>query len=147
MFDFIVVDFPDPSNFSIGKLYTTAFYQRARTALAEQGAMVIQSTSPFVARKAFWCIDETLRACDFFTEPYHTNVPSFGEWGYILASPRPLGNEWRLPTGLRFLDEEHLAQLTHFPPDMARIAVDVNRLNNQALVRYFESEWASYTQQ
>ena len=87
MFDFVVVDFPDPSNFSIGKLYTTAFYQRARSALAQDGAIVIQSTSPFVARKSFWCIDETLRACGFVTEPYHTNVPSFGEWGYILASP------------------------------------------------------------
>ena len=26
-FDFAVVDFPDPSNFSLGKLYTTAFYR------------------------------------------------------------------------------------------------------------------------
>ena len=147
MFDFIVVDFPDPSNFTIGKLYTTAFYQRARSALAQDGAIVIQSTSPFVARKSFWCIDETLRACGFVTEPYHTNVPSFGEWGYILASPRPLGDEYRLPAELRFLDREHLAQLSHFPPDMARIAVDVNRLNNQALVRYFEAEWAHYAQQ
>ncbi len=147
VFDFIVADFPDPSNFSIGKLYTTAFYQRARTALAQDGAMVIQCTSPFVARKSFWCIDETLRACGFITEPYHTNVPSFGEWGYILASPRPLPDEWHLPTNLRFLDQQNVADLAHFPPDMGRIATEVNRLNNQSLVRYFEAEWARYSQQ
>lgn len=147
IFDFIVADFPDPSNFSVGKLYTTAFYQRARAALAEQGAMVIQCTSPFVARKSFWCIDETLRACGLTTEPYHANVPSFGEWGFILASPRPLGDEWRLPGGLHFVDSANVAELSHFPPDMGRVATEVNRLNNQALVRYFESEWAPYAQQ
>jgi spermidine synthase len=147
VFDFIVADFPDPSNFSIGKLYTTAFYQRAKTALAQDGAMVIQCTSPFVARKSFWCIDETLRACGFVTEPYHTNVPSFGEWGYILASPRPLGGEWQLPNGLRFLDQKNIAALSLFPPDMDRVTTEVNHLNNQALVRYFEAEWARYASQ
>ena len=147
VFDFIVADFPDPSNFSIGKLYTTAFYQRARTALAQDGAMVIQCTSPFVARKSFWCIDETLHACGLTTEPYHTYVPSFGEWGYILASPRPLTGEYALPAGLRFLDRSQVAALFEFPPDMARVPTEVNRLNNQALVRYFEAEWARYSRQ
>jgi spermidine synthase len=32
-FDVIVVDFPDPTNFSLGKLYTTSFYQRADQAI------------------------------------------------------------------------------------------------------------------
>jgi spermidine synthase len=145
VFDFIVADFPDPSNFSLGKLYSTAFYQRARTALAQNGAMAVQCTSPFVARKSFWCIDETLRACGLLTEPYHANVPSFGEWGFILASPRPLEGEWRLPAGLRFLDPKNVADLSRFPPDMARLPVEVNRLNNQALVRYFDAEWARYS--
>jgi spermidine synthase len=146
-FDFIVADFPDPSNFNVGKLYTTAFYQRARTALAANGAMVIQCTSPFVARKSFWCIDETLRACGFVTQPYHTLVPSFGEWGFILASFRPLADEPRFPAGLRFIDAKSIADLSHFPPDMGPVPVQVNRLNNQALVRYFDAEWAHYAQQ
>jgi spermidine synthase len=144
-FDFIVADFPDPSNFSIGKLYTTAFYQRARTALADGGAMVIQCTSPFVARRSFWCIDETLHACGFITEPYHCYVPSFGEWGFILASVQPLPHELHLPDGLRFLEDRNVPLLFEFPPDMARVPTEINRLNNQALVRYFESEWSRYT--
>ena len=144
-FDFIVADFPDPSNFSIGKLYTTAFFARARAALARDGAFAVQCTSPFVARKSFWCIDETLRASGFITEPYHCYVPSFGEWGYILAAHHPLAGELRLPAGLRFLSAENFRTLFEFPPDMARIPTEVNRLNNQALVRYFEQEWARYT--
>ena len=32
MFDFVVVDFPDPTNYSLGKLYTTAFYRAAGAA-------------------------------------------------------------------------------------------------------------------
>jgi spermidine synthase len=35
-FDVIVVDFPDPTNFSIGKLYTTSFYQLLDQALAAE---------------------------------------------------------------------------------------------------------------
>jgi spermidine synthase len=144
-FDFIVADFPDPSNFSIGKLYTTAFFARVRPALAQDGAFVVQCTSPFVARKSFWCIDETLRASGLVTRPYHCYVPSFGEWGYILAAHRPTAGELRLPAGLRFLTAENFRLLFEFPPDMARLPVEVNRLNNQALVRYFEQEWARYT--
>jgi len=146
-FDFIAVDFPDPSNFSIGKLYTTAFYQRAQAALAADGAMVIQCTSPFVARKSFWCVDETLRASGLVTAPYHVYVPSFGEWGFILASHRALEGEPEFPAGLRFLDAGNFGEMFDFPPDMVKVPVEVNRLNNQALVRYFDEEWGRYLHQ
>ncbi|MEA3208320.1 MAG: spermidine synthase [Chthoniobacter sp.] len=143
-FDCIIADFPDPSNFSIGKLYTTAFFERARAALTEHGALVVQCTSPYVARKSFWCIDQTLHAVGFRTEPYHCYVPSFGEWGFILAAREPLPVAPRLPEGLRFLEPANFESLFLFPPDMARVETEVNRLNNQALVRYFEAEWAHY---
>jgi spermidine synthase len=143
-FDYIVADFPDPSNFAIGKLYTTTFFERVREALAPDGAFVVQCTSPYVARRSFWCVDETLRAAGFATEPYHLYVPSFGEWGFILASIEPLPARIRLPEGLRFLTEVSCRGLFEFPPDMTRVPAEVNRLNNQVLVRYFEEEWANY---
>lgn len=143
-FDFVVADFPDPSNFALGKLYSTTFYERVRNALTPGGALVVQSTSPFVARKAFWCVDATLRASGFVTEPYHLYVPSFGEWGFVLASLEPLPARVSVPSGLRFLTEVTLHGLFDFPPDMGLLPVEVNRLNNQALVRYFEEEWARY---
>jgi spermidine synthase len=51
------------------------------------------------------------------------------------------------PVGLRFYDEDVLKQMFRFAPDMARRNTEVNRLNNQVLVRYFEKEWSKYTQQ
>ena len=33
------------------------------------------------------------------------------------------------------------AALFNFPKDMSRVPTEVNRLNNQVLVQYFESEW------
>ena len=143
-FDFVIADFPDPSTFSIGKLYTTAFYARLRTALAPGAAVVIQCTSPYVARKSFWCIDETLRASGFTTEPYHLYVPSFGEWGYILASLDPIPPRLKLPDGLKYITEADCREMFRFPPDMDRVPAEVNRLNNQTLVRYFEEEWLHY---
>lgn len=143
-FDFIIADFPDPSNFSLGKLFTTAFYSRVHTALRARGAMVVQCTSPWVARKSFWCVDETLRVSGFVTEPYHLYVPSFGEWGFILASQQPLQQGLRLAGGLKFITEGSARDMFHFPPDMGPLPVEPNRLNNQMLVRYFEEEWAHY---
>ncbi|HEU5079507.1 MAG TPA: polyamine aminopropyltransferase [Opitutaceae bacterium] len=144
VFDFIVADFPDPSNFSVGKLYTTAFFDLVRAALARDGAFVVQCTSPYVARRSFWCVDETLRAVGFLTQPYHVYVPSFGEWGYILASHRPLSDDWHLPSNLRYLTPQSVRAMFEFPPDMGPVPTEINRLNNQALVRYFEEEWAHY---
>lgn len=143
-FDYIIADFPDPSNFSLGKLFTTAFYARVQPALRPHGAMVVQCTSPWVARKSFWCVDETLRVSGFVTEPYHLYVPSFGEWGFILASHEPLAQTLRLPDDLKFITEASARDMFHFPPDMGPVKVEANRLNNQTLVRYFEEEWAHY---
>jgi len=143
-FDFIIADFPDPSNFSVGKLYTTAFYREVKRVLSPGGAVVIQSTSPYVARRTFWCVVHTLDASGFVTEPYHVYVPSFGEWGFVLASAGPLAGVADFPPGLRYLTPETLAALFRFPPDMGDLPTEVNRLNNQVLVRTFEEEWKQY---
>jgi spermidine synthase len=71
-------------------------------------------------------------------------VPSFGEWGFVLASKRPLPQALHLPEGLKFLTEASARDMFHFPPDMGPLPVEPNRLNNQMLVRYFEEEWAHY---
>jgi len=140
-FDVIVVDFPDPTNFSLGKLYTTSFYQRADRALAAGGYMVVQTTSPLIARKSYWTVVATLEAVGLSTTPYHAHVPSFGEWGFVIAGRRPWRLPAALPPGLRFLTLEGLPALLQFPPDMARVPAAANRLSNQVLVHTFEEEW------
>jgi spermidine synthase len=145
-FDFIVVDFPDPSNYSLGKLYSKSFYKELGKIIKPEGCAVIQSTSPYVARKSFWIINETLEYVGFKTLPYHCYIPSFGEWGFVLAYKEHLNAPVNLPEGLKFLTTESFRQLTEFPPDMKKIPSEVNSLNNQILVHTFEKEWAEYTQ-
>ncbi|MGZ5240504.1 MAG: polyamine aminopropyltransferase [Caldimonas sp.] len=141
MFDAIVVDFPDPTNFSIGKLYTKTFYELIDRHLAASGYAVVQTTSPLIARKSFWTVVATIEAAGLVTAPYHAHVPSFGEWGFIVAGHRPFKAPTSLPPGLRFLDVAGLPALFEFPPDMARVPAEVNRLSNQVLVQTFEDEW------
>jgi spermidine synthase len=143
-YDAIVADFPDPSNYSIGKLFSVTFYRRLNEMLAADGWAVIQSTSPFVARKTFWCVARTLEFAGFTATAYHALVPSFGEWGFVLAGRGPYHPPQNLPAGLRFLTPDVLVQMLYFPPDMESVPTQVNRLDNQVLVRYFESEWGQY---
>ena len=140
-FDVIVVDFPDPTNFSIGKLYTNSFYALLDKRLAASGYAVIQTTSPLVARQSFWTVVQTIESVGLTAMPYHANVPSFGEWGYIIASHRPWRMPSALPEGLRFLNLQTLAVLFDFSVDMARVPAEVNRLSNQVLVTTYETEW------
>jgi spermidine synthase len=143
-FDVIVVDFPDPSNHAIGKLYSTSFYALLANRLAASGYAVIQTTSPLIARKSFWTVAATVEAVGLTATPYHAHVPSFGEWGFIVASRRPLAKQAmaeRLPEGLRFLQPAGLPALFDFPADMARVEAEPNRLSTQGLVHTFEQEW------
>lgn len=140
-FDVIVVDFPDPTNFSIGKLYTNAFYALLEQRLAASGYAVVQTTSPLVARQSFWTVVATMESVGLRTAPYHAHVPSFGEWGFVIASRRPWKAPSALPDGLRFLTAAGVPPLFDFPRDMARVPAEVNRLANQALVTTYEREW------
>src|SRR5262249_54310807 len=140
-FDAAFVDFPDPHNFSLGKLYTRHFYARLRGRLDPDGVGAVQSTSPLMARQSYWCINRTLESAGFVVRPYHALVPSFGEWGFALAALRPIDPPTSVLPGLRSLDAPTLASLFVLGPDMAPVETEVNRLDNQALVRYYEAEW------
>ena len=141
MFDVIIVDFPDPTNFSIGKLYTNSFYSLLAQRLSASGYAVIQTTSPLVARQSFWTVVSTIESAGLRATPYHAHVPSFGEWGFVVAGRRPYRLPTQLPDGLRFLNLPSLPSLFDFPLDMARVPAEVNRLSNQVLVSTYEMEW------
>ena len=140
-FDFIVIDFPDPTNYSLGKLYTTAFYKAVARHLSTQGLMVVQSTSPMFARDSYWCIAETLKQAGLQTYPYHVYVPSFGEWGFVIAGHRDFQLSTSLPAGLRFVSVNGLPAMFQFPPDMSPLPMPPNRLNDQVLVRAYDQDW------
>jgi spermidine synthase len=140
-YDFVVIDFPDPSNYHVGKLFTSAFYRLVQHHLAPGGMIVVQATSPMFARRSFWSINNTLMAAGLHTWPYHTYVPSFGEWGFVLAGSGTYSMPGTMPGPLRFLTVGAVPALFEFPTDMAPVAALPNRLNDQVLVRYYESEY------
>ena len=143
-FDVIIIDFPDPSNFSVGKLYTLTFFNTLRKAMHFNTRVVMQSTSPLVAKQSFWCVENTIRHTQMSTIPYHTYVPSFGEWGFILfGQDRIDTKQHRLPEGLKYYNPEEFKNMRNFPKDMFHRSTEINRLENQVLISLFEKEWGS----
>ncbi|MGZ9897240.1 polyamine aminopropyltransferase [Shewanella gaetbuli] len=102
-FDAIIVDLPDPSHPDLNKLYSDLFYKKLNELLSADGVVTVQSTSPYHAPNAFISIGKTLKSAGFKVNQYHHNVPSFGEWGWSIASKQGLSPQQRL------------ANLTHFP--------------------------------
>jgi spermidine synthase len=151
----IIVDLPDPKDTGLGKLYSREFYLLLQKHLDHAGVMVTQATSPYFANDAFWCIQETLQSVFPHAIPYHSYVPSFGLWGFVLAGaalpdPAQLINRLQnklpqLQPRLRFLQAETLPGLFIFDADIqADTVITVNKLDNQVLIRYYEKalkEW------
>jgi spermidine synthase len=145
LFDAVIVDFPDPNSFALGKLYTTRFYKMLRARLAPGAAVSVQCTSPLFARKSYWCVIRTMEAAGLHVRPYQTTVPSFGVWGFALARTEPFAIPTRIDVPVQFLDAPSLAAMFVFPRDMAPLPVEINRLDNQMLVRYYEDEWRKWS--
>ena len=119
LWDLIIADFPDPSTPDTAKLYSLEFFQLVKKALRPTGAFAIQSSSPYANRSAYWTIADTLTRAGFWIQPYHTHVPTFGEWGWHVAAldPRKIGS---FPNSLRYLNEEVWYASTVFAPPIAR---------------------------
>lgn len=142
-FDVVIVDFPDPSNYSLGKLYSLNFYGTLKSLLTADAVVVVQTTSPYFAPKSFWCINKTLMEIFPQVDAYHTYVPSFGEWGFSIAM-NGFGTSFnrvnREVKGLRFYNYQ-FDKFNYFSRDMISKDIEINRLDNQILVRYFDEEW------
>jgi spermidine synthase len=147
-FDVAIVDFPDPNNFALGKLYTTRFYNLLKKKLKPDSAVVIQCTSPLIARNSYWCIIKTLESAGFTVKPYQTTVPSFGIWGYALAKLQQFETPKMPPENveLKFLNQHSFASMFEFSTDtsLPNEEIEINRLDNQSLVRYYEAEWRRF---
>lgn len=142
-FDAVIIDFPDPSNYSLGKLYSLNFYRTLDRVLSDDAVVVVQTTSPYFAPKSFWCINKTMEQVFPNIDAYHAYVPSFGEWGFTIASKNPMtafSSVNRKCKDLRFYNYQ-FSKLNYFSKDMIASEVEINRLDNQILVRYFDEEW------
>ncbi len=140
-FDVIIIDFPDPNNESLNKLYTNVFYNYIKSNLVEKGVMVCQSTSPYYAKKSFWCINKTIKTQFETVLPYHLQVPTFGEWGFNMAFN---GENVRsnLSVETRYLSADNIDTLFLFGKDEL-VNLDMVQENNMfkpSLVTYYNEE-------
>ena len=148
LYDVIIVDLPDPNNENLNKLYTNLFYRLCYKNLNQNGIMVVQSTSPYSATKAFWSINKTIASEGFDVYPYHLQVPSFGDWGFNLAikssSNNIKGDIYKSidfsNIEMKYLNEDVLPALFSFSEDektdMSKL--DVNSLSNPKLINYYQ---------
>ena len=145
----IIVDLPDPNHPDLNKLYSVYFYRQLFEILSGDGALVIQSTSPYHSKDAFISIGVTVNAAGFQVEQYHTNIPSFGEWGWTIATESGLTPLERLKKhadefmNSDIIDRDFVIGAFNFPNfyyiDVAQI--ESNQLNNPVLYKYHSNGW------
>lgn len=146
LFSVIILDLPDPNNEGLSKLYSETFYRLLGQRLTADGAFITQATSPYFVRNAFWTIEHTIASSGFYTEPLHTYVPTFGDWGFIIASLRQLP-ELSVPDDLtlRYLTPDVLLAAQIFNPDIEHIEnLEVNTLDHPILPRIYEQDWRKW---
>jgi spermidine synthase len=144
LYPVIISDLPDPRTEGLAKMYSLEFYTLVKRHLARGGMFVAQSSSPYFVRTAYWCAVHTAEAAGLNVRTYHTYIPAFGDWGFLLASD--LNLDWsalklRVPQagdqGTRYLTADVLAKMAVFDPDTAEVPTDVSSLQNPVILRYY----------
>ncbi|VAX38411.1 Spermidine synthase [hydrothermal vent metagenome] len=151
-YDVIIIDLPDPNEPALAKLYSQGFYQLAERRLAEGGAIVTQATSPLRSRKAFWCIVHTMQQVTTKTgetklhvSPYHTTVPTFGIWGFVIATRKKHDvTKIKLNVPTKYLSEKTLSNMFNIPKDIGEIKTPVTTLKDAAVHRLYEQGYHKY---
>lgn len=142
-FDLIIGDLPDPSNDAVARLYSDSFYKLVKNRLSRFGVFATQATSPFHSRNAFWCISSTLDSVFNNVYPYHVYVPSFGDWGFVLASDfglSPEKYEQKLPS--KYMDSLIVKKMFYFENDINKPTdIEINKLDSPELLDYYLKEW------
>ncbi|MCM1536312.1 MAG: polyamine aminopropyltransferase [Clostridium sp.] len=136
-YDLIIVDLPDPNSESLNKLYSNVFYRMCKNHLTQEGVMAVQSTSPYYAAKAFWCINKTIASEGMYVKAYHLQVPAFGDWGFNMAGRRELAEELDFDVETRYLTNENVSALFKFGKDEIDYDVEINRLTKPVLMEYY----------
>lgn len=145
-FDLIISDLPDPNTISLARLYSKQFFHLVSQNLDPEGIFVTQATSPYYAQKAYWSIVETIKAAGFNAiVPYHLNIPSFGQWGFVMAS---LGERTykvlREPVQTQFLSLDNMHVMTVFAKDLIYSDAKVNSIDKPVLLDYYLEGWQNY---
>ena len=104
LYDRVILDFPDPHNEAIAKLYSEEFYTMLRRRLSPDAIVATQSSSPFFSRRTYWSVHATMAKVFAGTRSFNLPIPAFGLWGFHIATmkadakPGPINIETRYLT-------------------------------------------------
>lgn len=156
-YDVIIIDLPDPRTVELGRLYSFEFYSMCYRHLRSNGIIVTQSGSPYYATKAFRCIEKTIAEAGFSVLPYHNQIVTLGEWGWVLGTKRQTekGELKKIAQSLNFgnietqwLNNEAMKLMTSFGKEIfipAGDTIKVNRIHDPVLYRYYlKGNWEIY---
>ncbi len=152
-FDVMIIDFPDPQNADLSRLYSLEFFKLCQKQLRPEGVLITQSGSPYYAPDAFKCIQRTLNAAGFSTLPLHNQVLTMGEWGWVIGSKyipqaqlKPILQRMEFKNvQTRWLNNESMQLITSFGKDLAprQDSVEINTIHNPVLHTYYnKGNWA-----
>ncbi|MCF8372491.1 MAG: polyamine aminopropyltransferase [Bacteroidales bacterium] len=156
-YDVIIIDLPDPRTVELGRLYSYEFYSMCYRQLRPHGVLVSQSGSPYYATKAFRCIEKTMAEAGFSVLPYHNQVITLGEWGWVLGTKLRLEKDQvkQIAQSLDFktietqwINKEAMTLMTSFGKDIfieEGDTIKVNRIHDPVLYRYYlKGNWEFY---
>ncbi len=147
LYDVILADLPDPTTEGLARLYSKAFYGLVRKRLVPQGVFATQASSPYHTKKAFWCIGASIKAAEFGAVlPFHTYVPSFGDWGFWVAAPKLAIDHIQSDIPTQYLDDTILPATFYFQKDLLADSVNVNTLDHPLLLDYYMEGWRKWGQ-
>ncbi|MDQ1001346.1 putative membrane-bound spermidine synthase [Neobacillus niacini] len=141
-YDVIIVDLPDPGDEILSRLYTVEFFSKLSKLLTEDGILVCQSHSPEYAPFVYWSIGLSLKGTGMHVRSYHTDVPSFGDWGFHLASKKQLQSLNRKVFVPCQTLHEDLSSLFVFPSKYRSVRenLQINTLSNLKLHEIYKQE-------
>ena len=142
-YDIIISDLPDPSNDAIARLYSDSFFKLVKMRLSKYGVFATQATSPFHSKNAYWCIAKTIDSVFENIYPYHQYVPSFGDWGFVMASNFPMEpTKFDSSFETRFLDSVIVEKMFYFGQDIrCPENLKINKLDSPELLDYYLKDW------
>jgi spermidine synthase len=150
-YDIILADLPDPSDEALSRLYSKSFFKLIEKNLGRDGIFVTQATSVYHTRYAFWCIYQTLLESPFESIiPYHTYIPAFGDWGFVLASKSSIfADHWDMCVdSTRFMSSHQWEKMKHFEKDIQKPAdIKASNIDDALLLRYFLKEWSKWSKE
>jgi len=154
-----IIDLPDPDSIDLMHLYSRRFYGSVLKHLIKGGVMVTQATSPFFAANAFRCLVKTVKSAGFSVLPYHNQVPTMGEWGWVLGIDSACMKEDRLKLiagklefkdiKTRFINRDAMISMIYFGKGVldkkSFTEIEVNTELNPVLFRYYlAGTWGMY---